>query len=198
MAARPYVAGHEAPASIADLAAVVAASRQNRGAAINRAFTTNNATAPTSVTAGMALNYAAVLTTAKVSGIYDVSISVAWSGATTGDTGTFAMTTQHAATAITLANNTAVGVGCQVSSAAGGITATGGAGSTQQFSMAVKALTGVLQGVFTWRGLVMNSVSATTPTGFTLGDNVVFLFSLNATNSWTLGAVTMVVQEVVS
>ena len=196
MAARPYVSGHETPASIADLAAVVAASKQSRGAANNRAFTTNNATAPTAVTAGMTLNYAAVLTTAKVSGLYDVSISVAWSGATTGDTGTFSMTTQTAATAITLANNTAVGVGCQVSSAAAGITATGGAGTLTQFTMAVPALTGVLSGVFTWRGIVMDSIAATTQaSGFPVPNNVVFLFALNATHSWTLGAVSLVVQE---
>lgn len=195
------------PEELSDLAVLRAQTSDVLGAARNRAFTTNNATVPTPVTAGMTLNFAAISAVPKLSGIFDIDISVAWSGATTGDTGTFAMTSQVSSIAtatLTLGNNANIGVAgpggtpfIAVSNAAGGVTATWSGGviaSQVQVTQPLKALTGILQGVWAWRNYVQAGVG-NVAAPFALGSPVGFFFSLNSTNQWTLGAVSISINE---
>lgn len=185
------------------LSRLLLAVQFQQAASRNRAFSSPaGGTTPTSVTAGMTLNYAAVTMVSQASGIFDVSIQMDWSGATTGDTGTFGMTTQTGTGVIALANATAIGgvagpvPGVWAGTAAGGITVTtGGGGSVTQGPIAaLPALTGELKGTLVWRGLVHEGGGGAF-TRFTLGNNVIFLFSLNSTNSWTLAPPTISVIE---
>jgi hypothetical protein len=155
---------------------------------------------PTTVTAAMTLNFAAVAMVSQASGVFDVSITENWSGATTADTGTWSMTTQTGTGAATFTNGTVFGAlpstNGVVSNAAAGVTvATGGGGSVSQGSLVVQpALTGILAGEMSWRGLVHGGGGGAFAR-FALGNNVIFLFALNATHGWTLAAPTVSIIE---
>ena len=191
----------------ADLTALYQGQRNIQAGFRNRAFTSGSATVPTPVTAAMDLFFAGALLVAKSSGIFDVKMKVQWSGAMTGDTGVFKVFSQDNAAnnPITFAGATAVGVPgvltsppvCFVSSAAGGITlsAGGGVGLTPD-TTTIPALTGILQGEYTWSGTLYNSL-ATAPAspGWAAGHFALIMFSLNATHQWTLGAVSLSVIE---
>lgn len=138
-------------------------------------------------------NLAAILAlaTAKVrsSGIFLCTVSIRFQ-ASVPDTPTtfqFSLQTETGAGDVTLVGATqfgpaspgGTGEGAFLATGAGGITVTGGGGGNIVVNNATQdiAVTGPLDGFFTWSGIVQNGTS-TTETPFVLGENVLFeLFS---------------------
>jgi hypothetical protein len=187
------------PELAGELQALRAAASNLNGAFRNRAFTNNNATAPTPVTAGMLLNYAAIALQVKASGIFQVSMAWSASGLTAAAATTVAVTTQTQAVAIPLTNATAIGVSGLigtpptpiVASAAGGILVTGGPfSSTTQSSEVITTATAQTTLDYSWSGLVGASIGNNPPQpGFPSGNFVTILFAINSgTSSATLAS----------
>jgi hypothetical protein len=178
------------PELAADIAALYKGLSNLQGAAHN--FALMNAAAPgAAITNGSAKNYAAFLMTVKSGGIFDCSISFAFTGATAAASSTLAVTTQTNTAAIALTNTTAVGSpasGPFVATTGAGIAVTGGPFSAvTQSSEAFTTATGQTTGFFSWSGLLQNGTAQGAFTPFTVGNSVVVLFSLNAgTSDWTL------------
>lgn len=183
-----------------------------QGALRNRVYDNHSGTA-TAVTAGMTLNFAAILIQARVSGIFAVSLSFQYSGATAAAANTVAITGQSSAGAITLTNTNAAegstaatatnpmtnggSPGAFTSSAAGGILIGSGGGGPHGFmSQTFTTATGQTTGTFSWSGLADNSTAGGTP--FTIGNFVVFLCAVNAgTSPWTITGLNLSCAELI-
>jgi hypothetical protein len=196
-----------------EIAALRASQSAAQGAARNRAASNNSATAVTAVTNGMALNYAAILIQARVSGLFAVSVAFAYSGATAAASSTLAITTQTSAGAITLGNATAVGApngtnpmtagsapGVFVASAAAGVTVSaGGGGIVTQSTEVFTSPTAGTTGLYSWSGLIHNAVATGAFVPFTIGNFVAILFNLNAgTSNWSITSLSVQAQELVA
>jgi hypothetical protein len=171
------------------------------GASTQRAFVAGNSggTAPTTPNTGSAIIIAAAFLTSKLSGLFRVHFSVSCNAAAAaaGNTHALSIGTQTATGSIGLANNVAVGVGCNVSNAAAGITVTGGGGAlvqnTQTFEIEASVAS---QWAFSWSGVVQNSITAAAVTRFPLGNVVLVTASLNSSaNAPTLTQLSLDVEE---
>lgn len=173
---------------IPDLDTVRANAQNIRTAFKNRAFTTGSATVPTSPTNSMSLIVAAALLNVKAGGIFDAKVAFSITGLTAADTMTVTIQTQTVASGIVLSNATKVGPGMGaaangafVSNAVGGITVAGGGGTLTQFSSGAQVLpTGGTTFEFAWDAVIQNSISATTETGFTLGNQILLTVATNS------------------
>jgi hypothetical protein len=168
-----------------------------QAASRNRIQTTGSVvTNPTSVTLNMLLNFAAVGIQAQSSGLFLVTISMQYTGATAANLQTVAITSQTSAAAITLSNAASVGsspTGASpnsafFSSAAGGILVSAGGGSAvTQAQLQWTTATGQTSGTFSWSGLCQNGVGTGGFTPFTKGNNVVFLFAVQSpVSAWNM------------
>jgi hypothetical protein len=172
----------------------------------NRVFV-NNGSGGTPLTAGMLLVYAAAqVPIVQSSGLFDVSVSFQFSGATAATSSTIAVQSQVNTSAIAMTNTTPVGspnvpgsTGIFVDSAAAGILVTGGPFSAlTQVSQAFTTATAQTTGTYAWRGLCGNSVTVGGPVPFLFGTFPVFLFQLNAnTSSWTIAGLSITITELI-
>lgn len=173
---------------------IVAARKINGnfiGAVRNRAYIAGDANpSPTTPNAAAPITFLILQTTAKVSGVFFVTINVFWTDASgahaAGDIYTFNVLSQTGTGAVTISNAAAVtnAVGTVfVSNAAAGmaITAGGGGGLLQystQFQQAASAST--VSGNFTFSNIVQNQNTTTVETPFPIGNNVFVTVNLNA------------------
>lgn len=150
---------------------------------------------PTAVTAGMTLNYAAVLLQAQSSGLFLVNVAWQYTNATAAVSNTIGMTTQTNAAPIALTNTTVAGGGF-ISSAAGGILVTGGPfNSFSATALSFTTATGQTTGLYSWSGIAQT----VGPAAFPKGNFCAFLFNVNGgTSSWTITGVTIEVIELMA
>jgi hypothetical protein len=163
------------------------AGQSNAAFGGSRVYATG-AAPPTAPTAGGAnIIVAAMTQIAKQSGVFLVSISMPFTGATAADTIDFRVTTQTKATPIAFTNDQLVGQGLSasanafVSTAAGGILVTGGPFSsvTQYDSGAQVQPTGATTGILQFNGII-NAVATSIPfAGFPIGNSVAVLFDVS-------------------
>jgi hypothetical protein len=163
--------------------------------------------------------FAAILLTAKVSGIFQVGWQVNWGDGTTADSVTLAVGSTTAST-IVMTHGTPIststygfsggGVGSAVGagSAPGGymtttpgtsmvFTTTGSANSVTQMTSAYPTLTGLLEtnGQTPWSGSIICCNSATGKTIFPIGQPVAFGLYVSATHTISIPSLNMFAQE---
>lgn len=187
-------------------------AQNTQGALRNRAFSSGSATQPTAPTAASPLFVMAAKLTARVSGIFRVAVYVASGGLTAADTWDIQVSTQTAAN-LAITNATLVGpgtaglgtgtaAGAYVSSAAAGILVTGGPlGSLLQADSGTTIVDATsVSFVFTWAGIVHNSIAATVPTPFTIGNDVIVLVAINRsahTQTFPTGGTSIAFEELI-
>ena len=174
-------------------------------AAFRNRATLNAGSGGTAVTAGMLLNFAAVLIGVQASGLFNVSIDFAYSGATAATAEAFDVTTQTSAAAITLGNASVIGSpgvaaanpSIYLANAAGGITVTaGGGGAITQTNQLWTTATAQTTGTLSWSAIVQNTTATGAFAPFAKGNNVAILFAINSgTSAMTIAGVSIDVFE---
>lgn len=158
----------------------------------NRAFTSGNVTAPFYGIAGSTTIIGAALLTVRASGIFVVGVSWAWAQAATG-TYRWQIGTQTSAAGSAITAATKVGPGAPNSVLVAGnngayisngatIAVTTPAGALVQFDSGVQTIgTAATAGTFEYSGVVQNSISLTSETPFTLGNQIILTVTLITT-----------------
>ena len=160
----------------------------------NRAFV-NAASATTLTGTPSGLFVASALVTCKTSGIFMAGVAIGWSGATNADTITWAVVS-HTSSTGTVTGGAAAGVNCFTSNNATiGLTPLGAVNSIVQASEVNQPATGALAETFSWSGIIMNSVSTTVATGFTLGNLVSVSVAVSSAAGLALGNVGIYLME---
>jgi len=162
-----------------------------RGSFRNRAFANmnpGNAGLPTAPTDASLIIVGAALLNVLGSGIFQASVDFTLTGVTATDTLVIDVGTQTVASGLTLSaagtkvgpGNGAAANGVYTSNAAGGIVVTGGGGALIQYGSGTYVFGGgATTSTFGWSGVIMNSVTATTETPFTRGNQILLTLSLN-------------------
>lgn len=175
----------------------------------NRAFSFGSATTPTAPTAASPLFVAGAKVTCRGSGIFLANVYIASGGMTAADTFDIQISTQTAANIVITqftqvgpgtAGGTGTPNGAYVSSAAGGILVTGGPlGSKLQADSGTTIVDATSVSFFyQFSAILMNSITATTETGFTVGNDVLLLAAINRsahTQTFPTGGVGISLEE---